>query len=515
MVKAPLRLGATLATLASVSAARNPRQLAVIDDQCQLTYQQLEDRVARLSSVLQLEHRVGKGSAVGIMCRNHAGFVESLLALSCVGADSVLMNTDFPGPQLKQVLTRQPLDCLIADQEFDAVLDSAGFDGQRIYADAADGTVAQSQLLTLKGLTNATAAGKFQADSGGRLTVLTSGTTGVPKGAPRKQSASNMLPPFLTFLTRLPLRIGMRLLIAPPLFHSLGLGFMWLSLALGATMIFRRRFDVRQMLSDIDNHRPDLVIAAPTVLQRLVRTVREDCHVMDTSSIDAFVSAGAPLSVSLYRQITDGFGDKLFNLYGASETGFGTIATPLDLKGSPGCVGRPTLGVRIRILGPTGQQVQRGQVGRICVKSRMRFEGYVGGGSRDDVEGYLDTGDLGHVDMSGCLFVDGRADDMIVSGGENVYPQEVAAVLLDHPHVLDAAVIGQPDPEFGQRLVAFVVCDQNLTCEEDLLNHAKQHLARFKIPKRVVFIPELPRNALGKVVRAQLTATDQESSHRR
>jgi fatty-acyl-CoA synthase len=201
----------------------------------------------------------------------------------------------------------------------------------------------------------------------------------------------------------------------------------------------------------------------------------------------------------------DRFGDSVYNLYGSTEVAYATIATPEDLRAAPGTAGRPPRGTVVRLFDDAGIEVPQGEVGRIFVGNEMSFEGYTGGGNKEAIDGLLSSGDVGHIDSSGRLFIDGRDDEMIVSGGENVFPREVEDLLADLDGVVEVAVIGVEDPEFGQRLKAFVVlADGAELSTADVNAHVKAHLASFKTPREVEFLDELPRNATGKVLKRDL-----------
>ena len=209
----------------------------------------------------------------------------------------------------------------------------------------------------------------------------------------------------------------------------------------------------------------------------------------------------------------DRFGDNIYNLYGSTEVAYATVATPGELRTAPGTAGRPPRGTVVRLYDEAGHEVPRGQVGRIFVGNEMSFEGYTGGGGKDEVDGLLSSGDVGHLDPGGRLFIDGRDDEMIVSGGENVFPREVEDLLADHEGVVEVAVIGVEDAEFGQRLKAFVVVSGDADVAEDELKaHVKAHLAGYKAPREVEFMDELPRNATGKILKRDLVAREAEKS---
>jgi fatty-acyl-CoA synthase len=223
--------------------------------------------------------------------------------------------------------------------------------------------------------------------------------------------------------------------------------------------------------------------------------------------------SGSALPGELATRTMDAFGDVLYNLYGSTEVAWATIATPEDLRAAPGTAGTPPFGTVVRLYDEHGHEVPDGEVGRIFVGNEMSFEGYTGGGGKDAIDGLLSSGDVGHIDPAGRLFIDGRDDEMIVSGGENVFPREVEDLLADHEAVVEAAVIGVEDDEFGQRLKAFVVLSEGAAVsEEDLKAHVKEHLAGYKAPREVEFVEELPRNATGKILKRELHAREAEKS---
>ena len=499
-----LRLGVGPATAAAASAARYPDHPALIDERGTLTFAELDRRAGAAAAALRDDFEVGPGRALAIMCRNHRGFVDALLAGSRLGADLLLLNTDFPGPQLGQVLERQQVGAAVLDEEFVERFDAAGYEGARVIAwtDGGRGEPTLEELIAREG--------KAPGPPGkqGKLIVLTSGTTGAPKGAPRSPSLGAVVGPGVTLLSTLPLRAREPLLVAPPFFHGFGLAYLGLGLALPCTIVTRRRFDPEATLADIEENGVTCLAAVPVMLQRIMELPEEIRDDYDTSSLNAVVSAAAPLSGDLANAFMDAFGDVVYNLYGSTETGFGGIARPKDLRAAPGTVGRPPLGAILKILAEDGTEAPRGETGRIFLGGPLVFEGYSGGGSKETIDGLMSTGDLGHLDEKGRLFIDGREDDMIVSGGENVFPQEVEDVLARHEDVADVAVLGVDDEEFGQRLKAFVVPRSGAEpSEDDLKAYIKSNLARYKVPREIAFLDELPRNPTGKLLRSKLKET--------
>jgi fatty-acyl-CoA synthase len=333
--------------------------------------------------------------------------------------------------------------------------------------------------------------------------ILTSGTTGAPKGANRPSPGS--LGPAAALLSRIPLRARETTMVAAPLFHSWGFAHLLLGTALSSTLLLRRRFDPLDTLQAVADHRASALIVVPVMLQRMLELDESERRAQDTSSLRVIASSGSALPGPLALRAMDAFGETLYNLYGSTEVSWATIATPAELRGAPGTAGRAPRGTVVKILDSTSRELPPGRSGRIFVCNELLFEGYTGGGDKPRVGALMSTGDLGHFDQGGLLFVDGRDDDMIVSGGENVFPSEVEHELARVPGVREVAVIGVPDPEFGQRLRAYVALDDGASLtEQELKDHVKSHLAGYKAPREVVFVDGLPRNATGKVVKREL-----------
>ena len=333
--------------------------------------------------------------------------------------------------------------------------------------------------------------------------ILTSGTTGTPKGAARKQPDS--VEPLAALFSKIPLKARETTMIAAPMFHSWGFGHFTLALPLSSTIVLRRRFDPEETLRAVAEHRASALAVVPVMLQRILELPPETIAKYDTHALKIIAASGSALPGELATRVMDTFGDVLYNLYGSTEVAWATIATPEDLRAAPGTAGKPPLGTVVKLLDEQGREVPRGQRGRIFAANEMVFEGYTGGGGKEIVDGLMSTGDMGHIDAAGRLFVDGRDDEMIVSGGENVFPREVEDLLADHEQVEEAAVIGVEDEEFGQRLKAFVVPRGGAQLSEDTVKeYVKENLARYKVPREVVFLDELPRNATGKVLKREL-----------
>ena len=468
------RWGFTLPGELRQAAARNPATVALIDESggCR-TYGQLRDRCEQLALGLR-GFGLRPKDRVGLLSRNSAEMVETLIAITMIGADPVLMNTGLSRPQLEAVARDQDIKLLIHDDEF-------------------SGGVRMAEL---------TAGGPGELtppERPGRTVILTSGTTGRPKGA--RRPTPHGFGPLCSVIDRIPLRVGDRMMISAPLFHAWGYAGLQMALALRATVVLRRRFDPAAALATMIEHDCTALIAVPVMLQGLMELPaparRPPLRVVAVS--------GSVLPGTLATRFMDRYGDVLHNLYGSTEVSMAAIATPADMRAAPSTAGRPPHGTRIAVLGDDDRPVAPGTPGRLFIGNELLFEGYTNGTSPEVRDGLLATGDVGHVDADGRVFIDGRQDDMIISGGENVFPSEVENLLADLPQVREVAVIGVPDAEFGQRLAAYVVLQPGAAADVDgIRDHVRQHRARFCVPRDVVFLPELPRNATGKILTRDL-----------
>jgi acyl-CoA synthetase (AMP-forming)/AMP-acid ligase II len=496
------RWGPTPAAGYTASAIRYPDELAIIDDLGMVTFSELHRRTNSLARGLA-GAGIGPGDGIAIMCRNHRYFIDATVAASKLGANALYLNTAFAGPQITAVLTREQPAALIYDNEFHELVAQGGAGCKRFIGWHEDGAEPADPLL--EDLMRANEPADLSPPSErGRVVILTSGTTGTPRGASRRQPES--LAPAAALFDKIPLRARQNTMIAAPMFHSWGFAHFTLGLALSSTLVLRRRFDAAGTLAAMAENRCAALVVVPVMLKRLVELGPERIGRYDLSSLRVIAASGSVLPGELARTVMDRFGEVLYNLYGSTEVAWATIATPADLRAAPGTAGRPPLGTVVKLLDEQGHEVAAGETGRIFVSNEMLFEGYTGGGGKDVVEGVMSTGDVGHLDGAGRLFVDGRDDEMIISGGENVFPREVEDLLANLEGVDEVAVIGVLDEEFGERLKAFVVvtADTELT-EADVKAHVSSNLARYKVPRDVVFLAELPRNATGKIVKRELS----------
>lgn len=479
-------------------AARSPHQVGLVDELGELTWGELHRRSNSLARALA-ERGVSEGDSVAVMCRNHRGFVDASIAIAKLGADILYLNTAFAGPQLVDVLEREAPTMVIHDEEFTDLLAGAGERRRLLAWTDGDG----SGHDTLERLVAGHDEGDLQPPRRhARVVILTSGTTGSPKGAPRREAGIDAA---VSLLSRMPLRAGWRTHVAAPLFHTWGFAHLALAMLLGSTVVLRRTFDPLAALRTAQQERCQSIVVIPVMLQRMLALPAEELDGVDLSRVEVVASSGSALPATLAQAWMDRFGDNLYNIYGSTEVAYASIATPADLRADPTSAGRPPWGTVVRILDEAGAEVPQGTTGRIFVGNGLLFEGYTHGGSKEVVDGLMSSGDLGWFDAGGRLHVAGRDDDMIVSGGENVFPLEVEDCLVTHERVGEAAAVGVSDDDYGQRLRAFVVRTGEVS-EDDLREHVRAHLARFKVPREIVFLDELPRNATGKVLKRDLAA---------
>jgi acyl-CoA synthetase (AMP-forming)/AMP-acid ligase II len=485
-------------------AKRYPSETMVVDELGSLTYSEVDARTNALAHSLA-DAGVVEGDGVGIMCRNHRGFIEASIAVSKLGADALYLNTAFAGPQLTEVTKREKPRALIYDEEFSGLLEGAGERRKRFVAWHDSDSCADPTLDEL--IARGDRSDVVPPEREGRAVILTSGTTGTPKGASRGNPQS--LDPAVSLLSRIPLKTRQVSHIGAPLFHSWGFAHFTLGLILGTTYVLRRKFEPEACLDMLARYRCDSLVVVPVMMQRILELPAEVRARYDLSSLKVVAASGSALPGDLATTWMDEVGDTLYNLYGSTEVAWASIATPEDMRAAPGTAGKPPRGTVVKLYDEEGREVPEGLTGRIFVANEMLFEGYTGGGSKDVIDALMATGDVGRFDSGGRLFVEGRDDEMIVSGGENVFPKEVEDTLARHTAVSEAAALGVEDKDFGQRLRAFVVLEAGREAsEKDLQEHVKKNLARYKVPREIWFLDELPRNATGKVLKRELREMD-------
>ena len=479
-----------LSTLGAIAAgaARTPHRTAVIDDEGAVTFRELWRHANALAGGLA-GSGVDPGTRIGLLAGNSVEFVENLIAAQLLGATTVLLNTRSAPLQLAAVAKSERLGIVLADRA-SAPLTTLVKGIPIVSGDDRD------RLFTSRD-------GSAPARGPGRIVLMTSGTTGPAKGAVRPPGGE--LEASAAVLGRIPLRSGDTRLIAAPLFHGWGLTHLLLSLGMSATAVLQRSFDPEQTLRAIERHDVRVAALVPVMLQRILALPPELLASIDTCALRVIACSGSAVPPQVVMETLARFGPVLYNVYGSTEVAVAAIATPADLAARPDTAGPPAPGAVVRILGDDDRPLPAGSLGRIFVRNAMQFQGYTGGSGKPMVDGLMASGDIGRVDRRGRLVVLGREDDMIISGGENVYPRNAEEALLTHQDIVDVAVLGGSDTEFGQALTAWVVQRPGARLDEEAVRHyARKRLARFEVPRRVFFVAELPRNAMGKVVRMEL-----------
>jgi acyl-CoA synthetase (AMP-forming)/AMP-acid ligase II len=522
-----LAWGPTPALGYMVGALTRGDETAVIDELGALTFDEMNRRTNALAHAWA-DAGINEGDRVAVMCRNHRGFIDTTVALSKLGAHCLYLNTSFAGPQITDVVNREEAKAIVYDQEFgnlivgaaegrrtylawqdpersrttDAAADEASQDGERRPSSRGDAEVPDVDDSLEHLIRRGDPTDPVPPSEPGKTVILTSGTTGTPKGASRQSPTS--LDPAAALLSKIPIKAGEVTMVAAPLFHAWGFAHFVLGMGMGSTLVLRRKFDPEQTLAATAEHRATAFVVVPVMLQRILEVPEEVRNRYDLRALRVIAVSGSALPGQLATATMDAFGDIVYNLYGSTEVAWATIATPEDLRAAPGCAGRPPRGTIVKLYDEDGREVPQGETGRIFVGNEMMFEGYTGGGSKEVINGLMATGDVGHFDGGGRLHVDGRDDDMIVSGGENVFPAEVEDLLSGHEAVADVAVFGVDDEKFGQRLKAVVVKRGQTVTEKELKDYVKSNLAGYKVPREVDFIDELPRTSTGKILKREL-----------
>ncbi|RBO93891.1 AMP-binding protein [Nocardia puris] len=498
--------GFNLAGGYAAAAAFAPDRPGLIDANGVRTFGELHERTTAIAGALEMLG-LSAGDAVGLLARNHRGMVETMVAAGKLGVDVALLNTGLPARRIEEVVQRDKLAALFVDGEFDHLIQYLHDDLPRYATDAAS-----LGRPTLDDLAEMGHTDFRKPTHPGKLIVLTSGTSGTPKGARRPHAKG--FSTIAALLSRIPLGMDETMLIPAPLFHTWGLAALQLSTALRSTVVLPDQFDAEDCLRLIAEHRVSTFIAVPIMVHRILELPSAVRARYDTSCLRIVASCGAPLAASTVLDFLDAFGDVLYNVYGSTEVSWGSIADPADLRAAPTTAGRPPLGTRVAILGPDHRPLPVGATGHIFVGNHMLFDGYVNASPPDEADGMLDTGDLGYLDAAGRLFIAGRDDEMIISGGENVFPRPVEEALAYLPQVREVAVVGVPDREYGQRLAAFVVKREGAGLDSDMVRtYIRNRLSRFSVPRDVTFLNALPRGETGKILKRLLTGTDGATQH--
>ena len=503
---ADIRRWGEFGMIPALNARRTPNRTAVIDDFGEITFKELDEAAHEVANGL-LAMGIRGGDGVAILARNHRWFLIAVYGAARTGARIILLNSEFSGPQIKEVSEREGAKLIIYDDEYCQAVSKADPPLGKLRAlgvnpDKEEPSGSTDETLEdLVARSSGKPAPKVTKHSS--IIILTSGTTGTPKGANR--STPPTLAPIGGVLSHVPFKSGEVTSLPAPMFHALGYLHATIAMMLGTTLVLRRRFKPPTVLSDIEKHKVTAMVVVPVMLSRILDELEKTQPKPDLSSLRIVFVSGSQLGAELANRALKDLGPVIYNLYGSTEIAFATIARPKDLSINPATVGPVVRGVKVKILDDNGNALPQGEVGRIFVGNFFPFEGYTGGGHKQIIDGLMSSGDVGYFDEHNLLYVSGRDDEMIVSGGENVFPAEVEDLISGHPDVVEATALGVEDKEWGHRLRAFVVkTDSANIGEDDIKTYVKEHLARYKVPREVIFLDELPRNPTGKVLKGEL-----------
>ena len=503
---ADIRRWGEFGMIPALNARRNPNGVAVIDDDGEITFGELDEAAHAVANGLRAMGVKG-GDGVALLIRNHRWFLIALYGAARVGARMILLNSEFSGPQIKEVSEREGAKVIIYDDEYTEAVSMAEPALGKLRALATNPDTSEPSGSTDETLADLVARSSKEhapkVSHHAKIIILTSGTTGTPKGANRSSPPS--LAPIGGVLSHVPFRAGEVTSLPAPMFHALGFLHATIAMMLGSTLVLRRRFKPATVLADIEKNKVTAMVVVPVMLSRLLDELEKTDPKPDLSSLRIVFVSGSQLGAELASRALKDLGPVVYNLYGSTEIAFASIARPKDLQKNPATVGPVVKGVKVKLYDENGKQVPKGEVGRIFVGNTFPFEGYTGGGGKQIIDGLMSSGDVGYFDEDGLLYVSGRDDEMIVSGGENVFPAEIEDLISGHPEVVEATALGVEDKDWGHRLRAFVVKADGATIDEAAIKeYVKTNLARYKVPREVIFLDELPRNPTGKILKREL-----------
>ncbi|WP_168210335.1 class I adenylate-forming enzyme family protein [Persicimonas caeni] len=510
-----VRHGLSVKNVHAIHAAQHPERLAMVDEHRQVTYAQANDEINRVGNALRNSFGVKRGTPVVLMMENRVEYLTCWFSLFRIGASGVhasyRMTAEELGYQVDhsgaRILFVSPTS-LEAARELDRTRDDLDLTIILVGDETPpDGVLGYAHVIDQASSEFATPSGRRVSKDESQNIVYTSGTTGQPKGTVRNFTKYGLLE-FTRLLDRLPLQAGDRHLVVAPVYHSGGQVFTLLNSALAATLVLRPHFDAQDTLEHLSSEQINTVFMVPTMIRRVL-DLPDDVHRQNpTPTLRGLISGAAPFPRVLRERAIERFGaSTVHDFYGATELGWVTLINGEEMRERPGSVGRPLAGQEVRILDDDMNEVPRGEVGKIWVRNQHAVSGYLHDRKASDeirAGDWVTVEDLGYIDEDDYVYLAGRARDMVISGGVNIYPVEVENVLAQHPSVDDVAVIGVPDEEWGETLVAVVV-PANDTLDTDVLEaHAREHLTGYKVPRRWVTTDAIPRNPTGKILKNEL-----------
>ena len=481
LTEAIITQGLNLMAILHFASKIYPDNPAVNDPENTTSFKQLYEDSIKLAMLLKQKYQLEPHQPVALICRNHIQFLISMFAFFRLGVDVYLLNIEMSKEQINQVVSKNKFQLIVCDDEIENYIKTI---------------VKETQILSVKssfhsvtGLlqTSEMIFKKLKRPPRGKMVVLTAGTTGEFKTAGRKPPIGRSVIPLISMLTLIKINHYKSVYIATPLCHSYGLSALIVSIFLGKETYILPKFNTLEACRMIKDNHIEAIILVPLMLWRLLACDSEALKILK-----CIISGGAPLDANLSAVVLDRCGDILYNFYGTTEVGFSILATPVDLRKHPSTIGRKIIGASIMIQDKDGSRVKPGKPGMIAIKSKW--------GMLRQNNKWIRTGDMGYINPDGYIFILGRSDNMIVSGGENVYPEELERVLLKNPLVENVAVIGIADKEFGQRLKAFVVPNKDVYLTEDMImNWLQNKVAKYQLPAVIMIVDMLPMSSAGKI----------------
>jgi fatty-acyl-CoA synthase len=493
--------GPSLGVASQLNALQVGRKTAIHDRHGSISWRELDTAANRTGRALAAAG-MKPGDRVAMLLRNGREFAQVLLAAQKNGFIACPLNTWARPKELSASLDNVSPSLVVYDTAHAEQLEESLHTDVSLISTGSGEPLAGSmpfQEFIRSG--RGVPPFPFVRDRGSaRIIIHTSGTTGLPRGA-RRDASGIGLGALANLVSVVPYRRTDVVFCPAPLFHSFGLVTFTIATALGATLILPDAFDAERSLELIARHRSTAASFVPVMIRRILDLDESAQSRFDLSSLRIVLASGSAMSPAMRSAAAATFGDVLYDLYGSTEAGWVSIATPEDMRVRPTTVGRPVPGVEVAAVDSRGHPVPAGEEGELYVRSGVLFDGYTTGEIRRMRDGFVSIGDVGHFDSEGFLYVEGRRDDMMVVGAENVYPIEVEEVIESIEGVVEAAVLGVPDEEFGQVLAAFVV---GTVDAETVRERCSEELASYKVPRRIEVLDELPRTGTGKVLKREL-----------
>jgi len=490
-----------------------PDEIILFDGEHRISWKQLGDAANRLANAL-ISKGLGSEDSIAVRMRTRYEWFIVNQAIGKIGAAQVAVNWKLTPVESRYIVVDSDATAVIYDDDAPEILYDAWQDLNlklMVSVESPD----NSEIPWLRTLIEQGDPAQIETGQAARLILYTSGTTGKPKGAvPNLEKLAGKMQQVMEYMASVggaaPAVPDARGLLALPMHHGAGPAAASQAMSVGGQLHLMRKYDPVDALKIISEYKITNWIAVPTMLNRIAALPEQVLDQFDVSSIQVLNLGAAAVPFSLKQWVVGFFGDHcLYEGYGSTETGMITSMTPEDQLRKPGSSGKPYRHVGIRILDDDGKELAVGETGEIWVNTPVAIDRYLNRDVLDtetlSSDGYFRVGDVGHLDEDGYLFITDRKKDMIVAGGVNIYPAEIEAVLIKHPQIIEAAVIGIPHDDFGEQVLAVCEINPDAAPEQDeLLEFCRTELAGYKLPRQMTFVEALPRNPMGKVLKNEL-----------